>query len=530
MPLPGVGSSRETSFTERVRRLQVTRLLLAMAALVIGLGHLGATAQPAPLLTLTAGYLATVGGAETFWRRTGSRRFAVHGLLVGADATYFVLVVAMSGGMDSAARYLLILNVVATTLVLSYRSGVRLTLLQCLLLQVAYQVAASRPPDWWLFPVAGGVHRDLLEFSVALVAVALLAGTTAAFNERALRAGRHDLEVLTRLSSDLERVVEPDLVAQALCAALEEGYDINRSLVAVKDGSRLRVVASAGATPRPYLRIDALLARALAADQPVLAHVLDHDGPDGLADAWPDACDVFLLALRAEGSILGVLAAERGPTRRPVLEGSVAVAFRQLAAHTALAMRRATLLDSLGRLADTDVLTGLANRGAFDRSLAVELDRARRQGTPVGLLIADIDRFKRINDQQGHPGGDAVLREIGRLFAEDRRGSDVAARYGGEEFAFILPGCPHSELARRAERLRMRVKNMELAGGPITLSVGGASAPPRPNSGDTLIAAADQALYRAKRAGRDRVVIDRMAEQPVLLPTTPTQRSSPDPV
>jgi len=529
MPLPGAGLPRETSFTERLVKLQVIRLALAVTAIAIGLADLGPAGHRLPMLTVGAAYFVTVGCAEAFWRRTGIGRYAVHGLLVGADGIFFVLVMAMTGGMGSSARYLLILNVVATTLLLSYRSGVRLTLWQCLLLQVAYQVAASASPPWWHFPTRGGVEQELLVFSVALVAVALLTATTAAFNERALRAGRRDLEVLTALSRDIERVVKPEVVADALCAALEDGYEVKRSLVAIVEGDRLRVVASRGIDDVRYLQVDPILKKALAAEAPLLKRVLDNVSPDGLATAMPDARDVVLLALRAEDSVQGVLVAERGRTNSTGIESRVLAAFGQLAAHTALAMSRATLLAKLGRLADTDVLTGLANRGAFDRSLTVELDRAQRQGTPVGLLIADIDRFKRINDEQGHPAGDAVLREVGLLFAEDLRGSDVAARYGGEEFAFILPGCPHSELATRAERLRMRVKEMQFAGLPITLSIGAASSPPQSLSSEKLIAAADRALYLAKGAGRDRVVVDRWGSRAETVPIAPAQRTGSEP-
>jgi len=519
---------RETSFTERLVKLQVIRVILAVTAVAIGLFYVGPGVQRVPLLMATAAYLTTVGCAEAFWRRTSIGRYTVHGLLVGADGVFFVLVMAMTGGMDSPARYLLILNVVAITLLLSYRSGVRLTLWQFLLLQVGYQVAVSLPPPWWHFPTAGRVDQDLLTFSVALVAVAVLTATTAAFNERALRAGQRDLEVLTSLSRDLERLAEPAVVAEALCAALEEGYQIKRSLVAVREGDRLAVVAARGVEPVSTLHIDSILARALKAEGPVLVRLLDDESPEGLSCALPDARNVVLLALRAEDSVQGVLVAERGRSNGAGMGSRIAAAFGQLAAHTALAMSRATLLEKLARMADTDVLTGLANRGAFDRSLAVELDRANRQGTPVGLLIADIDRFKRVNDEQGHPVGDAVLREVGALFAEDRRGSDVAARYGGEEFAFILPGCPHSELVTRAERLRKRVNEMTFAGLPITLSIGAASSPPQSLNSDRLIAAADRALYLAKGAGRDRVVVDQWEARSGPQPDAPAQRRGVD--
>lgn len=513
MPSSGGGASAhipiELSFTERLLQVQGIRVALALAAVLVCMTDLGERAARRPQLLLATGaYLAIVLFAAVIWRRTRAHRHKLHGVLLGADGVYLVLAVALSGGLQSPVRYLLILDVVATTLLVSYRSGIRLTLWICLLLQVAYQVADTTKPIWWRFETGAGPQQELTSFSVALVAIALLIATAAAFNERALRAGRKDLEVLTELSRDLERVIEPQLVAQQLCRALASGYQIERSLVAQVEDDRLRVLAGQGMPPLTYISIDEPIRRALNSDEPVLLRTVPDDEPGGLAAAMPDARDVIMLAMRTEDGVLGVLIAERGPGKRAGLEQRIVRAFEQMVAHTALALRRAALLVELGRRADTDVLTGLANRGAFDRSLAIEIERAQRQGTPLGLLIADLDRFKLINDQQGHPTGDAVLREMGDLLREDLRGFDIAARYGGEEFAILMPGCRQSELAARAERLRVKVKEFHFSAFPITLSVGAASSPPNLLDGNALVAAADAALYQAKRAGRDRAVID----------------------
>ncbi len=511
-------------------QVQGIRVLLAMGAVSISLTDLGERAAFRPhLLWATAAYLTAVLVAAVFWRRTRSHRHRLHGALLGADGLYLVLVIALSGGLVSPARYLLILDVVATTLLVSYRSGIRLTLWMCLLLQLAYQTADTRTPDWWRFPTGSAAERELTSFSVALVAVAILIATAAAFNERTLRAGRRDLEVLTGLSKNLERVIEPQLVAQQLCRALADGYQIERSVVAEVDDDRLRVLASRGTPQLAHFNIDLALRRALTSDRPVLLRTIPEDDPGGLASVLPEGREVILLAMRTEDGVLGVLIAERGPSIRARLEQRVLSAMEQMVAHTALALRRATLLVELGRLADTDVLTGLTNRGAFDRSLAIEIDRAHRQGTPVGLLIADLDRFKLINDKQGHPAGDAVLREMGNLLREDLRGFDIAARYGGEEFAILMPGCGHAELSARAERLRLKVKVAGFSGVPITLSVGAASAPPNLLDGASLVAAADAALYRAKRAGRDRTVIDgaRGTGAPLVIAPAPRSGSHP---
>lgn len=254
---PQRGKAKELSFNERFSQLQVLRVALAIVTVMVCLGGIGQRVATRPILLLaTAGYLLTVVAAEAFWRRTGSFRHAVHGLLLGADGLYLGLAVAASGGMSSPVRYLLILDVVATTLIASYRSGIRLTLWLCLLLQVGYELPRSRLPGWWRFPIGPTAHRELLSLSVALVAVAVLTGTAAAFNERFLRAGRRDLEVLAEFSRELERVVEPNLVGHQLCEALAAGHGFARSLVAIAENDRLRVLASRHTPALTHLAIE----------------------------------------------------------------------------------------------------------------------------------------------------------------------------------------------------------------------------------------------------------------------------------
>ncbi len=204
-----------------------------------------------------------------------------------------------------------------------------------------------------------------------------------------------------------------------------------------------------------------------------------------------------------------------------------------------------TLALMTARSATTDGLTGLANHRAFYERLGQELARAGRYGTPVSLLMIDIDDFKDLNDTHGHPAGDEALRLLGGMLDERlRRGIDLPARYGGEEFAVILPntrsgptdglpddgegarpdgGAPasgHSEGAEAlAERLREIVAATDFAvaanGRPIrlTVSVGVATYPDTAANMDDLVARADAALYAAKRAGKDRVEVCRRREE-----------------
>lgn len=164
----------------------------------------------------------------------------------------------------------------------------------------------------------------------------------------------------------------------------------------------------------------------------------------------------------------------------------------------------------LSRQARTDSLTGLMNRRAFDDRLARELETAGSLGYEVTLVMCDLDRFKQINDQHGHLSGDEVLREVGRVLAESVRDRDIAARYGGEELALVLPGTPLLGGRRLSERIRRRLEELAIQSPEgeqiaVTASFGAATFPTH-DSAEKLIAAADRALYEAKRSGRNRVI------------------------
>ncbi len=151
-----------------------------------------------------------------------------------------------------------------------------------------------------------------------------------------------------------------------------------------------------------------------------------------------------------------------------------------------------------------DSLTTIPNRRAFDARFELELLRAKRDDTPVSLVICDLDHFKRINDERGHKAGDAVLRRAATAIAEVTRAADLAARIGGEEFGLILPGAGENEAAIAAERVRRRVA-AEFAEGDfeITISCGIACASGADAVAHSLFSAADGALYEAKRGGRN---------------------------
>ena len=172
-----------------------------------------------------------------------------------------------------------------------------------------------------------------------------------------------------------------------------------------------------------------------------------------------------------------------------------------LAAYAAAALRNIQLESSSVR----DHLTGAFNRRYVTMRLDEEISRSQRTNEPLSLALIDVDHFKQINDTHGHPAGDAVIRAVAQLLMNQSRAYTVVARYGGDEFAIVLPATTKPGATGYAERMMRIVRSYPFATGPVTLSIGAATLPDDASSRDDLIAAADRALYQAKREGRNRV-------------------------
>jgi diguanylate cyclase (GGDEF)-like protein len=175
-----------------------------------------------------------------------------------------------------------------------------------------------------------------------------------------------------------------------------------------------------------------------------------------------------------------------------------------------------TAREALRSMALHDPLTGLWNRAAVAEMLDAELMRARREGASLGVVLFDLDHFKLVNDNHGHPTGDEVLRETARTVRSSIRSYDFAARFGGEEFLLVLPGCDEVTAVSHAERLRKAIGRIVVQSpqGPIRLTASfGVAVAQREGAQemDGLIQCADEALYRAKRGGRNRVELSETA-------------------
>ena len=240
------------------------------------------------------------------------------------------------------------------------------------------------------------------------------------------------------------------------------------------------------------------------------AAVMDAGEVAEIQIAGASAMAAPLSATEAGDRVLAIVSVARGD--RPFAQAEREL-FAYLTSQAAVSVENVDLHETVQRQAVTDELTGLFNHRRFQEVMSAEVERARRYDAEMGLIMLDIDNFKRVNDTYGHMQGDMVLREVARVLRQSAREIDEPARYGGEEMAVALPQTDLDGAYRFAERVRQRIEALELPlldGDGIlrvTASFGAASLSSAPQSDkEGLVAAADAALYRAKRSGKNRTV------------------------
>jgi diguanylate cyclase (GGDEF)-like protein len=216
------------------------------------------------------------------------------------------------------------------------------------------------------------------------------------------------------------------------------------------------------------------------------------------------------IPILAQGEALGTLHFQ-ATDDAPTLADSELSFKTTFAGQVGLSVANIRLREALRSQSIKDPLTGLYNRRYLTEMLERETRRCVRSEQPLGILMLDLDHFKKFNDTYGHDAGDTVLREAASFLSKSIRAEDIVCRFGGEEFVVILPTADLDASYARAERIRSKLRDLIVLHkgqslGMITVSVGVASLPLHGTSPDALFAAADAALYRAKREGRDRVV------------------------
>jgi diguanylate cyclase (GGDEF)-like protein len=328
------------------------------------------------------------------------------------------------------------------------------------------------------------IVRNLRRF--ATVARGIAGG---GLGERVPVRGRDEFAALGTALNDMAAQLEARLAElEAERGRVREALArFGEALTATHDAKQLlRIVAEAAAEAT-----SARAGRIVSADGSVLA------GDDTEADG-----ERLILPLTASGERFGTLELVGDSFTKEQRMNAAS-----LAAHAVVALENARLHGMVERQALIDGLTGLANRRAAVDALHAEAARAQRLQTPLSVVLADLDGFKEVNDAHGHAVGDEVLRAFADVLRDTVRESDVAGRWGGEEFLLLLPGADLGGAVQLAERIRIGLAARRFASAPglrVTASFGVAEYAGESNS-EQLVAVADGALYRAKRAGKDRV-------------------------
>jgi diguanylate cyclase (GGDEF)-like protein len=316
---------------------------------------------------------------------------------------------------------------------------------------------------------------------------------------------------------ELNGVADLDQVLQATVKAVRFLVHVDFIAISLVQEYQHKVAVAEGAGAerllgRSFPLEEGLVGQALKLNRPLPANARCHSpmqvfGRDYLLTGYASLLVVPLQ--REEGTAVGALTV--AATAPEVLSPARQEILRLIAAQVAVKIDLGRTHQKLNQLATTDGLTGLLNHRTFQHGFDMMLQReSRRQGS-LSLLLCDIDHFKKINDTYGHPFGDTVLQGVASILGKAARRVDLTARYGGEEFALLLEGAGEKGALKVAARIRKEIENMVFRHGQgpvrITISVGLAVSPEHGTDKELLLSRADQALYQAKKQGRNRVVV-----------------------
>ncbi|MGA2513871.1 MAG: sensor domain-containing diguanylate cyclase [Candidatus Limnocylindrales bacterium] len=334
--------------------------------------------------------------------------------------------------------------------------------------------------------------------------------TTSARSAHALTSQRQLLALNERLLATLDPEKVLNLIADSL-----------KSVVAYDNLTIYRIDRDAGLL-RPVLARDRfaafILENTFPIDRGITGWVVTHGEPQCVNDALHDPRmslipgtpaeeeSMIVVPLLIDGQVGGTLNVGRMGGVGAHFQPSEFEVAQLFAKQASIALQNADAHHAVSTRAETDALTGLRNRGAFERDIAALL--ADQSGQPLTLLMLDLDGFKTFNDRHGHPAGDSLLGAVARALNAGVRACDRAYRYGGDEFAVLLPGAAPGVGVEVAGRITAAIARLDLAAGvAITASVGVACQPDDAATRDGLVAAADAALYQAKESGCGRVAV-----------------------
>lgn len=510
------GRADLASLEERLGLLVLVRLLLAagvLAAAVFAPSEV--LLSVSQVLVPSAIYVAVALAAEVLGRRNHRAALASHRLMLPLDAVYLVVMTVPVGGPRSELIMLFFLHLVAVTLLGSGRSGLRIALWDSFLFAMIPSFGLA-PTIGKLLGVTAVESPPAGVTALAIMGFWAIALCTAGFStvsERELRRSRNELEALAVMAAELEKCTDATGAGRVLLAHTTTALGFQRGLLLAPGAAPLLAIAGAAGEAAEVTETaggrgatDAVVERVRREHRPLALRALDPSDSPVAATILAGARNVVVAAVGtgAEPPVLifehgGRLAGQR-LARRTLLMVS------QFARHGALSLASIALLVERERLATIDGLTGLANRRQFDRTLAREIANAGRRNEPLTLALLDVDHFKLVNDTAGHLAGDEVLRGLGDVLLQACRDMDLVARYGGEEFALILPSCGPEEAMGVLERIGRDLRN-DPRTEAITVSGGLATLFTHASDFDSLVSAADAALYESKRAGRDRSTV-----------------------
>jgi len=483
---------------------------VATAALVAGEMFTTSAVEHGPAIAVTA--LAGLAVVTATWlvpRRRSGLLLVVAGLglmTLGVAAGAFI-----SDGLDGAV----LLPLGGAVLILPVVSGRRLLLL----FVVAFAASVAGESAAYL---VGGMRRiadevdvpmSLTESAVMLaVAYGLVWGVSDRWraasteSERAAAGQRQLLEVNERLLSTLDPEAVLNLIADSLKTVL--AYDNLTIYRLDREAGQLRAVLARDrfaslileATFPVDLGITGWVVRNGQAQCVNDSHV--DPRTHNIPGTPPEPESLIVVPLFVGGEVAGTLNVGRMGEAESHFSPSEYELARLFAGQASIALQNAEAHSELTARAQTDALTGLRNRGAFERDIEELLGDPRAE--PLALVLLDLDRLKAFNDRFGHPAGDAILRSVGRCMRSSIREGDRAYRYGGDEFAVLLPRTTSRTASRIATRIGARIAGLR-GDERVTASSGVASHPDDASTRDGLLAAADARLYRAKECGGDRV-------------------------
>ncbi|MGA9980633.1 MAG: diguanylate cyclase [Candidatus Sulfotelmatobacter sp.] len=333
-------------------------------------------------------------------------------------------------------------------------------------------------------------------------------------NERMLREVTERSQratMLAKMGELLQSCVSKEEVFAAALGFAPKIFSVSRGALALLNPARdlAEVIGWWKECQLPYPSFEPISCWALRTGHPHLVIAGDSTAPCGHAEGVKNT--YLCVPILAQGEPLGIVHFQ-ATDESPTLADSELSFKTTFAGQVGLSIANIRLREALRSQSVKDPLTGLYNRRYLEETLEREIRRAARAEQALGILMLDLDHFKKFNDTYGHDAGDTVLREAGAFLTKSIRVEDTVCRFGGEEFVIVLPTANAEASRSRAERIRSKLRELTvlhqgLSMGRITVSIGVAELPANGTSAAELLAAADAALYRAKRAGRDQVVV-----------------------